>query len=145
MSQTVLVVLHLVGACIWTGGHVVLSTAVLPQALRQRNPDALRQFERGYEHIGIPAMLIQVITGLVLSAHLNHWPFHALPGFSPWILVKWGLLVLTLALGLHARLVLFPKLTAHNMAGLAGHIIAVTFVSLAWVVVGVFLHRGVVV
>jgi hypothetical protein len=121
---------------------VVLSTVVLPSALRQHNPEALRQFEHGYERLGIPALLMQIITGLALSAQLHHWPFHTGPGFSPWVQVKWGLLVLTLALGLHARLVLFPKLTAHNMMGLAWHIIAVTITSLALVVMGVFLHRG---
>ena len=47
-----LLLLHILAATIWTGGHIVLSTIVLPRALRERSPEPLLQFERGYEKIG---------------------------------------------------------------------------------------------
>jgi putative copper export protein len=54
-----LLFLHILAATIWTGGHIVLATVVLPRALRERSPESLLQFERGYEKIGIPALLVQ--------------------------------------------------------------------------------------
>jgi hypothetical protein len=127
---------------VWTGGHLILSAVVLPEALRKRDTEALRQFEQAYERLGIPALLVQILTGLALSAQLHHWPFHTAPGFSLWAPAKWILLAITLALGLHARFGLFPKLNANNMRGLAIHIVAVTVLGVAFVAVGVMLHRG---
>ena len=65
-----LLLLHILAATIWTGGHIVLSTVVLPRALRERSPEPLLQFERGYEKIGISALLIQVGAGIALANQL---------------------------------------------------------------------------
>ena len=62
--------LHLLAATVWTGGHLVLAFTVLPRALRQRSPQALLDFEQGYEHMGMPALLIQVATGLWMALQL---------------------------------------------------------------------------
>lgn len=36
-----LLLLHILGATIWTGGHIVLALVVLPRALRERSPAVL--------------------------------------------------------------------------------------------------------
>ena len=59
--------LHILAATIWTGGHIVLSVVVLPKVLRERSPARLLEFESVYEKIGMPALIIQVITGLFLA------------------------------------------------------------------------------
>lgn len=41
----ILLFLHILAATIWTGGHLVLATAVLPGVLRDRSPEALLRFE----------------------------------------------------------------------------------------------------
>ncbi|MBF3283866.1 copper transporter, partial [Pseudomonas aeruginosa] len=51
-----LLFLHLLGAAIWVGGHLVLALGILPGALRRRDPQAIRAFEQVYERIGIPAL-----------------------------------------------------------------------------------------
>ena len=66
----ILIFLHILGATVWTGGHLVLATAVLPRVLKERSPDELLRFESRYERIGIPALLIQVATGLWLAHQL---------------------------------------------------------------------------
>lgn len=63
-----LLFLHLLGATVWVGGHLVLLLGVLPRAMRQRDPQPVRQFEQLYERIGIPALLIQIITGFWLAS-----------------------------------------------------------------------------
>lgn len=64
MTYRLLVALHLLGAAVWVGGHLVLSISVLPRALRARDPGIIREFESGFERLGIPALLVQVVTGL---------------------------------------------------------------------------------
>ena len=48
MLFKILVILHTLGATVWTGGHLVLAVTVLPKALKSRNPDLIHQFE---EHL----------------------------------------------------------------------------------------------
>jgi putative copper export protein len=137
--------LHILGASVWAGGHLVLSLTVLPRALRHRDPDIVRAFEEGYERIGLPSLVIQVVTGLWLAHRL-------LPRLSDWfsmstvagthITVKLVLLALTLVLALHARLRLIPNLTERTLPALAVHVIAVTTLAVVFVLVGVGFRTG---
>ena len=137
--------LHILGASVWAGGHLVLSLTILPRALRQRDPDIIRSFEEGYERIGIPALIIQVVTGLWLAHRL-------VPSLAGWlsfatatnmlVTLKLMLLLLTLMLAVHARLRLIPKLTAQTLPLLAWHVIAVTVVAVVFVFVGVGFRTG---
>jgi uncharacterized membrane protein len=61
-----LVLFHLLGACVWVGGHLILSLSVLPKALKAKNTKVITEFENSFEKIGIPALLIQVLTGVFL-------------------------------------------------------------------------------
>ena len=65
-----LLLLHILAATIWTGGHLVLTLVVMPRVLRNKSPSELLQFESRYERLGIPALLIQVTTGLWLAHEL---------------------------------------------------------------------------
>ena len=40
-----LLLLHLLAATIWTGGHIVLSLVVLPKVLKEQSPEQLLNFE----------------------------------------------------------------------------------------------------
>ena len=138
-------ILHILGATVWTGGHLVLSLTVLPRALRGRDPQILTDFEAGYERIGMPALLIQVVTGLWLAHRL-------VPSVADWfsftsvasthVGLKLVLLLVTLALAVHARLRLIPKLTEETLPTLAWHVIAVTIVAVLFVLVGVGFRTG---
>jgi uncharacterized membrane protein len=78
-----LIVLHVLGATIWTGGHLVLVTGFLPAALRDRDPNVLSQVESRYERVGMPALVVQVITGVPTVgfgvSHLGGWYMVVLP------------------------------------------------------------------
>jgi hypothetical protein len=69
MHQGILL-LHVLGATIWTGGHLVLAITVLPRALRAKDPSIVEQFEGGYEKLGMPALVLQLLTGLWLAYRL---------------------------------------------------------------------------
>lgn len=140
------VVLHLLGSAVWIGGHMVLCVAILPRALRGKDPQIIRDFEQGYEPVGIASLILQIITGIWLT-------YLILPEFSSWfslqslisrgILLKFTLLGATLLLAVHARLRIQPKLSPDNLKVLAIHVVAVTILSVLFLIVGVAIRtRG---
>jgi putative copper export protein len=141
----VILLLHLLGATVWTGGHLLLALVILPRALRQRDVEGIRSFEHAFEKIGIPALLVQIASGLWLAHRM-------LPDVSAWfqwnhpfarlILLKLSLLALTALLAADARLRIIPRLGPHNLHSLAWHIIPVTVISVLFVVVGVSFRTG---
>lgn len=139
------VMLHLLGASIWVGGHLILCLGVLPPALRACDPAPIRAFEQRFEKLGIPALLIQVATGLWLAHYWIPDPVQWVRFETPQavlIAAKLGLLALTAALGLHARLALIPRLTAATLPQLARHIAAVTLLAVGFVIAGSGIRLG---
>jgi putative copper export protein len=133
-----LVLIHLLGATIWAGGHLVLSIGFLPVAIRKGDLSVITFFEQRYERIGLPALLAQVVTGVWMAA--IYVPFREWLSLATthhrFLWVKLGLLLVTLALALHARLFLIPQLTREKLPALAFHIVLVTMLAVAFVVVG---------
>lgn len=140
-----LLLLHLLGATIWTGGHIVLSIVVLPKVLKARSPEMLLDFESMYEKIGMPALIVQVVTGLLMAYRLipdvGRWFDMTNPIARP-IAAKLILLALTIAFALDARLRVIPILSEKNLVVMAWHIIPVTIFSILFVVVGVSFRTG---
>jgi len=138
-------ILHLLGASIWVGGHLVLSLAFLPRALRERRPDIVQGFESRYERIGIPALITQVVTGVALALHyepdVSRW-FSADNHITISLSAKLLLLATTLALAVHARLRLVPRLGPDTLRPLAFHIVAVTVLGVALLVIGAGIRLG---
>lgn len=137
--------LHVLGATIWTGGHLVLAFTILPKVLKEKSPSELLRFESGYEKIGIPALIIQVVTGVWLAHHLmpdiGMW-FNFDNPVSRLIIFKLSLLLLTALFAIDARIRVIPKLTEQNLMSLAYHIIPVTIISVLFVIVGVSFRTG---
>jgi len=136
---------HILAATIWTGGHIILSCVILPRVLKHRDAQALEQFESAYEKIGMPALIIQIITGLMLA-------YTMLPDVALWfdfsnpvahaIVAKLTLLGLTVLFALDARFRVVPKLSADNLVDMAWHIVPVTLFSILFVLVGVSFRTG---
>ncbi|HEY9701254.1 MAG TPA: hypothetical protein V6C58_02355 [Allocoleopsis sp.] len=140
-----ILLLHILGATIWTGGHIVLATCILPDALRNKDVESINKFESKFELLGIPALIIQILTGL--------WLIHNfLPDVNQWLsgqniistltIIKLSLLLITVILALDSRLRIIPNLNRDNLKSLGYHIIAVTIISILFVAVGVGLRVG---
>ena len=140
-----LLILHLLGAAIWTGGHLILALVILPKVLSSRNLDALLQFEQQFEKIGMPALAIQIITGLWMAHNI-------LPNVGAWfafdndisilIGIKLILLLMTATVAMHARFWVIPRLSADNLNGFAVNIVLVTLLSVTFLVVGTLFRTG---
>lgn len=141
------VVLHVLAATIWTGGHLILAIVVLPKILKTKNIQALTEFEENFEKIGIPALLVQVITGIYLAYSL-------LPNVSEWfsfsnhisthVGIKLILLIITVLLALDARFRLIPNLSEKNLTSLAVHIFMVTLVAILFVIIGLSFRLAII-
>lgn len=140
-----LLLLHILAATVWTGGHIVLAVVVLPRVLRERSPEQLLNFESVYEKIGMPALIIQVITGFMLA-------YRMLPDVSEWfnlnnpvahvLAVKFILLALTVGFAIDARFRVIPVLSEKNLNVMAWHIVPVTIFSVLFVIAGVSFRTG---
>ncbi len=140
-----ILILHLLGATVWTGGHLILTLVVLPKALSSRNIDGLMQFEQLFERVGMPALVLQIITGLWMAYQL-------LPNIAAWfkldndfsilISLKLLLLLMTVLVALHARFYRIPRLSIHTLKGFSINVILVTLFSVAFVVVGTLFRTG---
>ncbi|NRP14117.1 MULTISPECIES: CopD family protein [unclassified Aliiroseovarius] len=144
MFYLVLVV-HLLGAAVWTGGHIVLATTVLPRALKARDPGILLRFEQGYERVGMPALLAQVASGLWLAhafvPDIGDWLRFSDPA-STGIGVKLVLLAITAGFAVNARFRVIPTLSPDTLPLMGWHIRAVTTLSVLFVLTGAFLRTG---
>ena len=139
------VLLHVLGATVWAGGHLVLAFTVLPRSLRQHSVDVLLDFESGFEKIGMPALLVQIVTGLWMA-------FQVAPDLSTLlamndlssklIMAKLALLIMTVMLAVDARFRVIPNMTAKDLVSMAWHIVPVTILSVLFVVVGVSFRVG---
>ena len=118
---------------------------VLPSVLKNRNPQQLLDFEQVYEKIGMPALIIQVVTGLMLAYRMlpdiTLWFDMSIP-LSHGIMAKLLLLALTVLFALDARFRVIPKLSADNLWDMALHIIPVTVISVLFVLAGVSFRAG---
>ncbi len=136
-----IIFLHILAATIWTGGHLILSLGFLPKAMAKRDFKVIESFESRFEPIGLPALLVLVLTGVYMTTHYApdlfqlNWKDH----YTRHVLLKYGLLILTLLLAIHARLILIPK---KALKPLAYHIIAVTFLSILFVLLGFSARSG---
>lgn len=138
-------VLHILAATVWTGGHLVLAVTILPKALRRNAPEMVFEFDSGFERIAIPALLLLVVTGLWLA-------YRMIPDVSVWfsfenyvstlIVTKLTLLALTVALAIDARIRIVPNIASDNLKRLAFHIIPVTIISVILVIIGVGFRTG---
>ena len=140
-----LLIIHLLAATVWVGGHLVLCVGILPAALRSNDPQPVLAFENRYEKIGIPALLLLVLTGIWMSylygVPASDWLEFDLPIESV-ISTKLLLLLATIVLGAHGRLRIIPKLNQSNLKLMAAHIVVITLLGIALLTVGTFVRFG---
>lgn len=145
LFHRLILIIHLTAAAIWVGGHLILALVFLPKALKHKDHRLILRFEKGYEWIGIPALLVLVISGMTLAYQydvpVQHW-FDFTGSIERVVSFKLLLLFTTAGLGIHARLRLIPKLNNKNMVMLAVHIIAVTLVGVIMLILGSTIRWG---
>ena len=139
-----ILVLHLIGAAIWVGGHLVLAAAILPRAWRDRRAAPVQDFEQRFEVVGLSALGVQIATGLWLAHHLLGSPANWFAGnpVARAVQLKLALLLATLLLALSARRRVLPRLTDETLPRLGWHILGVSVAAVGFVVAGAMIRFG---
>ena len=136
--------LHVLAATIWTGGHLVLATRILPGVLKKRSAAMLLDFESRYEALGMSALGVQVLTGPWLASRLvpvSMWVSLGNP-YSRLVVTKLACLILTAAFALDARYRVLPRLRDENVHSMVPHIVSVTTLGVIFVIAGVGFRVG---
>lgn len=136
--------LHVLGATIWTGGHLFLALRILPRALRARSASMILDFEQRFEPLGLSALVLQVVTGLWLAQQLVPPRMWFVPTFpaSQMITAKFVFLLMTMAMALYARFRVIPRLTDETVHSMAVPISVVTILAVLFAVAGVGVRTG---
>ncbi|MHA8061907.1 CopD family protein [Aquirufa beregesia] len=142
MLYHTLLLLHLIGACIWVGGHLLLSLQIVPKALLNKDIQLIQHFEKNYEPIGIPSLVVQIITGVWMAIIQYGIQFSWDNPIQRNIIIKLSLLVLSLVLALHARIFIIPKLSVNKLPLMVLHIRFITLVALLMVFFGLQFRFG---
>lgn len=146
MLMKIALFLHLIGACIWVGGHLYLAIRVMPPILKQNDVKSFILFEQSYEPLGMGALSIQVITGLYMA--LQYLPNFAMlfngqaQHLGHLIIAKLVWLSLTLITAIHARFFVVAKLMngtyqKNTLKIMYGHIMLICLWSILFVATGV--------
>ena len=140
-----IILIHIIAAAVWTGGHLVLAIGFLPKVLKNQDSAIIDFFGSSFERIEIPALFLQEITGYYLvhyyASGVSQW-LNLVLNIGRVFMVKLSCLLVTILLAAHARFRVIPNLDKDNLRYLAAHIIAVTIVSVVFVISGLNFRTG---
>lgn len=132
-------ILHLIAATIWVGGHILLVFTVLIPTLKSKDLAPLLAFEQRYEKVGMPALVVLIITGLFQAysyqPEISEW-FQWENHISRHIMLKLIFLFSTFSMALNVKFNLLKR-SPIPLPILAGHIITVTVISILFLITGV--------
>ena len=145
MHHQIILIIHLLAASIWVGGHLFLILRILPATLQQKDISILSDFRLKFGKIGMPSLLILVVTGILLAYDYNipisDWFSFSNP-IEKIISIKLLLLFTSLSLAVHAQKVVFPKLTSNRMLPAIVEIIIVTLIAVSMLILGSLVRVG---
>jgi len=145
MYHHILLIVHLLAATIWVGGHLFLSIRFLPEAIKTKEVSIIKNFKDKFEPIGMPALIISILTGIAMAydydVTFTKW-FSFSNGIEKVVSLKLILLFITITLAMNAQLFLFPKLTSKNLPKAALQIILVTLIGVTMLILGSLVRIG---
>lgn len=145
MKHHVLLILHLLAATVWVGGHLLLSIRFLPEALKKKDASILTNFKDKFEPIGMPALIVLLVTGIMMAydyeVTFTKW-FSFSNGIEKIVSTKLLLLFISVAMAINAQLFVFPKVKSENLRPVAFQIITITVIGIAMLVLGSLVRIG---
>ena len=147
-THHLILILHLIAATIWVGGHLALAIGFLPQALKRKDFSYIGNFEKTYEPIGMPSLAVLVITGILMAydynAGLSSWFSFATP-IERVVSLKLICLLTSICFAISAQTRVLPKLRKgqlNKLSEMAVHIICVTLIGVVMVILGSLVRIG---
>ena len=140
-----ILIIHLLAATVWVGGHLLLAICYLPTALKKKDPHIILNFERKFETLGMSSLVTLVITGIWMAydfgVTIDTW-FTFSGSFEKVVSAKLLLLFLTIICALVAQFRIIPNLNEFNIKKMAVLIITVTLIGVTMLILGSTLRYG---
>lgn len=145
MIHHMYLILHLLAATIWVGGHLFLALRILPEAIKKKDASILTNFKDRFEPMGLPSLLILLVTGILMAydydVTFTKW-FSFSNAIENVVSIKLILLFTSVAMAINAELFVFPKLISGRLLSVAIQIIAITLIGVAMLVLGSLVRVG---
>ena len=147
MNHHFLLIIHLLSATVWVGGHLLLVFGHLPQALKEKDPSIILNYEKKYEPVGMTALVLLVVTGILMAykygVSIDYWFQFATP-VEKVVSTKLLLLFLTVTFALSAQFRVIPKLKNNpdKLPEMAFHILSVTIIGALMLIFGSYIRFG---
>ena len=145
MYHQIILIIHLLAATIWVGGHLILLLRYVPKALKNKSLDDITFFRKNFEFVGIPSLLILFVTGIFLAydygISFDKW-FNFQNSIEKIISLKIALFFCTILLAFTAVKFLFPKLQNQPSYLLYLFISLVTIISVVMLILGSLIRIG---
>ena len=71
MLHQIYLIIHLLAATIWVGGHLILLLLYVPKAIKTKSLEELSIFRKNFEPVGMPSLFILIITGILMAYDYN--------------------------------------------------------------------------
>lgn len=147
MNHHLLLIIHILAATVWVGGHLYLIISILPNVLKTRNATKLLAFEKSFEPLGITALVFLVISGFWMMFQFGIRIKDIFDFATPIERVtstKIILLITTILFALSAQFRVIPSLkhSPKKLPEMAIHAVCVTLIGAAMLVLGTFVRYG---
>lgn len=147
MSHHFLLIIHLLSAMVWIGGHLILLITVVPKAVKSQNPSSILDFEHKFERLGMSALALLVLSGYFLAQRYGVQPSDWFAFETPVervVSTKLALLLVTVGLALSAQLRVIPRLKAGStrLTPIITHISLVTIIGVVMLIIGSCIRFG---
>ncbi len=145
MKHQIILIIHLLAASVWVGGHLFLVLRILPATIQQKDITILNDFRAKFGKIGMPSLFILVVTGILLAydydVTVTKWFSFSSP-IEKIVSTKLVLLFTSLALAIHSQKIIFPKLTSERILPAAIEIVVVTLIAISMLILGSLVRIG---
>lgn len=145
MKHHLLLIIHLIAATIWVGGHLILLLQYLPESIKLKSLTPINIFRKKFEPIGMPSLFLLLFTGVLMAYDYEitfiKW-FHFKGGIETIISLKLFLFTVTLTLAFSASKFIFPNLKEKPTLLLIIFILLVTIIAVLMLVLGTFVRLG---
>ena len=71
MKHQIYLIIHLLAATIWVGGHLLLLLRYVPKAIKSKSLEELSAFRKNFEPVGMPSLFILILTGILMAYDYN--------------------------------------------------------------------------
>lgn len=145
MKHQIMLVIHLLVATIWVGGHLILILRYVPKAIKNKSLNEINHFRKNFEPVGIPSLLLLLITGITMAydydVSVDKW-FSFESSIEKIVSLKLILFFCTMLLALTAVKFLFPKLQNKHSYIVWIFIFLVTSIAVTMLILGSLIRIG---